>query len=90
MITDGRSELAHEQTDVSLCRQCGCCCWDWKNNDPANRCNHLADDLRTCLAYGRRAEVNRAECDRLMDIHQAVDLHPDCGYMQKWRRQGLV
>jgi hypothetical protein len=25
-----------------------------------------------------------------MEIRQACDLHPDCGYMQEWRRQGLV
>lgn len=75
---------------MSICHKCGRCCWDWKNNDPSSRCNHLADDLRTCLVWGRLAEVNRSECDRPMDIHHAVDLHPECGYMQAWRKEGRI
>ena len=47
----------------------------------------------TCLIYDRRAEYNRAECDRIMEIHQAVDLPPDCGFVIAWReaacRRGL-
>ena len=75
---------------MTVCRRCGQCCWDWKGNNREAKCEHLADDMVTCLIYGRRAEFNRAECDRLMEVHQAVDLHPDCGYMVVWKAAGLV
>lgn len=65
----------------SLCLQCGMCCWDWKNNDTANKCEHLAKDMATCTAYNCLASVNREECATLMDIHQACDLPPTCGYV---------
>ncbi|TSA12999.1 MAG: hypothetical protein D4R73_01510 [Deltaproteobacteria bacterium] len=75
---------------ASLCRQCGRCCWDWKGDAPGNKCEYLADDMTTCKIYGRRSELNRAECDALMQPHQAVDLPRDCGYMAYWREQGLI
>jgi len=76
--------------DISLCRRCGRCCWDWKGGNPADKCEHLAEDMVTCLVYDRRAEVNRAECDPPMQPHQTVDLPPDCGYMIYWREQRII
>lgn len=91
MATKSRTKTHPPPAPVgSLCLGCGRCCWDWKNNDPTKRCQHLAEDLRTCLVYGRRNEVNRPECDNLMDPHQACDLHPDCGYMKYWKAQGML
>lgn len=74
----------------SLCLKCGRCCWDWKGNNPADRCEHLSEDMVTCLIYGRRAEFNRAECDVPMQPHQAVDLPEDCGYVLYWREKGII
>lgn len=73
-----------------LCRACGRCCWDWKGDDPNNKCEYLADDLKTCTIYERRAELGLPQCVRHMQPHQAVDLHPDCGYMEFWRERGLI
>jgi uncharacterized cysteine cluster protein YcgN (CxxCxxCC family) len=71
------------------CRQCGRCCWNWKEDKPEDRCEHLADDLRTCLVYGDLARV-RPECVAFPTPAQACDLPEDCGYMLAWKRDGLI
>ena len=50
----------------------------------------LAEDMKTCLIYGKRAEFGRPECDIPMQLHQACDLPETCGYVIKWRKEGLI
>ncbi len=63
------------------CRQCGRCCWDWKGKDPATKCRHLAEDLKTCLIYSRRAEMGHGGCINFPEAHHRQDLPADCGYL---------
>ena len=74
----------------SFCTMCGMCCWDWKGNNPQDKCERLAEDMKTCLIYGKRAEFGRPECDIPMQLHQACDLPETCGYVIKWRKEGLI
>jgi len=50
----------------------------------------LAEDMKTCLIYGKRAEFGRPECDIPMQLHQACDLPETCGYVIQWRKEGLI
>ena len=72
------------------CRRCGRCCWDFKGNDPSNRCEQLADDLVTCMVY----ETNKNACgglaDNWPDPPHACDLPEDCGYVIFWKGEGSV
>jgi uncharacterized cysteine cluster protein YcgN (CxxCxxCC family) len=72
-----------------LCARCGKCCWDWKGNDPKNKCEHLADDMKTCLIHDRLAEL-RPECLDFPKPHMVVDLPPECPYIGKWKKEGLL
>ena len=71
------------------CRYCGRCCWDWKGNRPDQKCEYLAEDMRTCLVRQTLAEVS-PECIDFPHPHCACDLPPDCGYMIYWREQGIL
>jgi hypothetical protein len=77
---------------MNLCRKCGRCCWDWKGGNPADRCEHLAADMITCLVHDD-PEAPGA-CDSLTDNwpepRHACDLPPDCGFVVYWREQGLL
>ncbi len=77
---------------MSLCLNCGRCCWNFKDNDPADKCDHLADDMRTCLIYG---QLDHAQaCGGLFpnwpDPHHAVDLPEDCGFVLYWKEKGII
>ena len=63
------------------CSRCGLCCWDFKGDDPANRCKHLADDMKTCLVWGELKEL-RPECygENFPQVHCVVDLPESCGF----------
>lgn len=75
---------------MNHCQKCGRCCWDWQGDNPADKCPNLADDLSTCRVY----DTDKASCGGLApdwpEPRHAVDLHPDCGYVQHWREQGVI
>jgi len=54
-----------------------------------DRCEHLRDDMRTCLIHDRLAEV-RPECVEFPHPEQAVDLPDECGYKRAWRAAGVI
>jgi hypothetical protein len=70
---------------VSYCNNCGKCCWDWKKNNPKDKCPNLGTDLVTCTVYA----TNKTACAGLggdwPQPYHYVDLPPDCGYMVLWK-----
>ncbi len=76
---------------MNLCVRCGKCCWDWKSGDPSRKCVCLADDLKTCLIYDRRAASGPyASCVDFPTPAQACDLPETCGFVVYWRRTGVI
>ena len=78
------------------CARCGLCCWDFKASNPTskdhtNRCEHLADDMKTCLIWERLKEL-RPECcgENFPKVHCVVDLPETCGFWWEDEETGLV
>jgi hypothetical protein len=77
---------------VSYCQNCGKCCWDWKGNNPKDKCEHLGTDMKTCQVFKNPSALGA--CGGLdsnwPQPYHYVDLSPDCGYMILWKSKGWV
>jgi len=77
---------------MNQCRRCGMCCWDWKGQNPADKCAHLGEDMVTWQVYDDPAAPG--DCGGLSQDwpqpRHACDLPPDCGYVQFWDEAGLI
>ena len=73
------------------CCRCGLCCWDFKGNEPTNRCEHLAEDMKTCLIWDRLEDL-RPECygRNSPQVHHVVDLPEECSFWWEDEQSGLV
>ncbi len=81
----------------ATCNKCGYCCWDWKNNDKKNKCEHLGADMKTCKIYASLTDVgdiyHKSFCSSFPGQYRKAlfdDLHPDCAYRQGWIDFNLV
>ncbi len=71
------------------CKMCGMCCWNWKENNPSDRCEHLVGDLKTCGIYDVLA-IRRPECNSFPDLPQVCDLPGTCRFVELWKKEGKI
>ena len=83
-------KLVEASRHIGSCLQCGRCCWDWKGNDPANKCEHLSVDMKLCTAHDCWDEPGFEGCKARHTLQQATSLPDDCGYMLAWGEAGLL
>lgn len=61
------------------CNKCGKCCWNWKENKPEDKCEYLAEDMRTCKIHDKLG-VLRPECVNFPKPHHSPDLPSECPF----------
>ncbi len=75
---------------MTHCRHCGRCCWNFKEERPWDKCEQLADDLKTCRIHDDPIRERLYGCVDFPKPHMVCDLPEDCGFVIFWKEKGII